>query len=365
MRRIALWALVCLFMSNPAVAKETPKWKIGGDFRVRWEHDQRPERQDRDRGRIRLRIKGQGPLSPDLEMGLEARTGPPENPTSANFSFYNSLNEPETFGFLLDQAFLRYHPEGDRGFEVTIGKSPHLLGVHSPYSKLLWDTDYAPLGVWVGWKEKNWHLRAGNFWLNVLPRFEGFQTQAVHGQVKLTPFEKHELRFDTGFYNFSPTGTMTMGQNLVENRGNATVDFDRDRRADAFMSEFQLLEPQVNYTFPVGDLSVTLGALYVHNLRGVRDRDDGFSAGFELGKLKEAGDWNLFYQYADLQQDAVFSPVVQTDFPLATNFQGHAGGVRTLLDEHLRLDAWVLTSARKVPEGPTNVRYRMDVYVLF
>ena len=59
-------------------------------------------------------------------------------------------------------------------------------------------------------------------------------------------------------------------------------------------------------------------------------------------------------------QDAVFSPVAQDDFPLATNFRGVLAGASYQLDDRWRVDATVYTAQQLSPAGPVQYRYRID-----
>ncbi len=353
----------CLLVESPVArgqpgkipqASPTPpeeSWKIGGDLRLRYELDTvRPGQLNRERGRLRLRLYATGPLSPEWELGVRVRTGNPHSPFSANQPLFNSLGEKEASGFNLDHAYLLYHPDGRYGFQMGLGKSPKFFGDADPSSSLMWASDYAPAGAWVAYEKEKWWLRAGYFTLREFPRYVGADLLSIEGSYAVDLSPSSSLQLEVGYHAFAldrPVRPFT-------NRGNAV-----STPSSTFLSDFQLLEPRLSYNFHFDELPASVSLYYIHNF-GSKAGSEAVSVGATLGESKKEGDWSVFGRYQLVDKDAVFSPVAQDDYPLATNFRGWTAGVSYQLSDFCRLDAWMITAARQMPGGPDQFRYRLD-----
>ena len=357
MKFIVKWTVACLgFGSLHGYAQESqaekvlPDWKFGGDVRLRYEIDTaRPNQLNRQRGRLRLRLTAEGPIGPDWDLGFRVRTGDPHTPYSGNIPLFNSLGEKETFGFNLDQAYLHYHPQGKYGFQLGLGKSPKFFGAANPYDNLMWASDYAPLGVWAAYEQPQWWVRAGYFRLKELPCYVDTDLASFEASYQWELSPDSSLNLEVGYHDFateSPARPFT-------NRGNQILN------KRAFLSDFNLLEPRLTYNFQIGELPASASLYYIHNFRAV-SAGEAFSFGMSLGRTQHEGDWSIFGRYQMVGQDAVFSPVAQDDFSLATNFRGLSTGFSYQVDESCRLDAWMLTTAQNDPSGSQAFRYRLD-----
>ncbi|ODT78389.1 hypothetical protein ABS71_01865 [bacterium SCN 62-11] len=365
-RSLLLCVFALLFSSPHAYAQpasptssfiEEPvtEWKVSGDLRVRYELDTvRPAQLNRERARLRLRLAIRGPLTPEWEAGFRLRTGDPHTPFSGNLPLYNSLGEREARGLNVDQAYLHYRPEGP-GFQMGLGKPPEFFGDGSSYDSLMWASDYSPLGVWLGTVQPNWTLRGGYFTLQDLPHYTGAQLYCLENKLRFPLSDSSELVSETGYYHFQ----LAPGFQPFRNRGNATIDSDRSGSPDAFLSGYQLLEQQIHYRLKVEELPVALGLFYLQNLAAV-EQGRALSAGATIGETRQPGDYSVFARYQWVGQDAVFSPVAQDDFPLATNFRGVLAGASYQLDDRWRVDATVYTAQQLSPAGPVQYRYRID-----
>lgn len=326
-------------------------WKLDGDLRLRYESDTgRQSQLNRERVRLRLRLGLRGSLSEDWSAGFRVRTGDPQTPYSGNAALFNSLGEKETFGFNLDQAYVRYHPKS--GLQVRIGKSAEFCSNATPYDTLMWANDYSPLGIWVGYNQPEWGIRAGYFTLKSQPRYVGAELYAIDADWKVQLSESSELVFDAGYYRFA----MDAPVDPFRNRGNSVI---RGPYGEAFRSSFQLLESQLTYRFKADDLPVAFSVYSLHNF-GAVDSAYALSFGAIVGETRRPGDWSAFCRYQTVGQDSVFSPIAQDDFPLATNFRGVSAGSSYQFDETWRLDCWFLSAARIQPESQTQYRYRLD-----
>ena len=124
-----------------------------------------------------------------------------------------------------------------------------------------------------------------------------------------------------------------ISRSIVEPDGNTAVfdNYNAGNKVDpingGFLSDFHIVNPIVSLTTPVADKPLTFAGEYILNTGAKSDDDaNGYAVGASLGKLVAKGDWNAYYQYQRVQQEAVFSPVAQDDFQQSTNFQGHVFG---------------------------------------
>jgi hypothetical protein len=91
---------------------------------------------------------------------------------------------------------------------------------------------------------------------------------------------------------------------------------------------------------------LTLAAEYFWNTQANNGRDQGFAIGATYGRNQKKGDWRFDYQYQEVEQDAVFSPVAQDDFLLSTNFTGHLFSVWHNFTDDINARFWILIAAR-------------------
>jgi hypothetical protein len=360
-RQILLTALFLGVLSGLAQAQKTtnPTWKFSGDMRLRHEVDtNRPgDRPARQRSRLRLRLKAVGDLSPELQFGTRFRTGNHSNPVSANYSFASSPAQNEAFDVVLDQAYLLYRPQGS-GFSLGVGKLQPLPS-RSALAKMVIDTDYSPAGVRLAWSDENWNLAAGTYILDRTASSAGARAQIAQGGYTWTPAERTTVSAELTYTQIDLLTPLAQSEALAQNASNRTVDRDGDGHPDAFASDFQILQPGVSVKTSLGELPVRFDAHYLWNLGAPSGSNEGLGALLQLGALKEPGDFEGYYRYHRLEDDAVFTPIAQDDFPLMSGFEGQAVGVRYRAAKNTTLHGWVLR-AKPLDSGQTRYRYRMD-----
>ncbi len=95
-------------------------------------------------------------------------------------------------------------------------------------------------------------------------------------------------------------------------------------------------------------MPVVFSGEYIHNHRAFNNQDTGWAAGVAFGEASGNSGRKVFYQYQDIEREAVFSPFVNDDFPYATNYSGHVVGVDQKLCKATILRLWALHSERNV-----------------
>lgn len=339
-----------LFLINPVIGEdEFPKGKISGDFRIRSEFDtnRSNDREDRERGRLRLRLKAVGDLNHQLSGGIQIRSGDSHNPVAANYSFYNSLAENEAFGIVLDQIWLSYKFNKDTS--LTIGKTPLQFNSKTSMGKLIWDSDYSPVGICVAHKVDN----------ETSYRFGSYVLERDGNAIALIGELDKNISNDLSIEFYVLKMLNLSEEAFLYNRGNI-----ENKDTHNFESRFFIISPTINYNSSIGDIPILYSAQYIQNLQSANN-GLGYALGFTAGHNKKARDLSGYYRYQYIEQDAVYSPITQDDFPASVNFKGHLAGIKYLIDANLQLEGWVLTAKPILGEGPEQVRFRLDLLYKF
>src|SRR5229473_1243874 len=110
-----------------ALATAMGRFRFNGDVRVRGEaYNQNCTAvvcQDRNRGRIRVRLGLEGQLSQDFIGGLAIATGSQGDPTTTNETLTNFFDRKT---IALDKGYITYNPVAHNWFSVTGGKLAYL-----------------------------------------------------------------------------------------------------------------------------------------------------------------------------------------------------------------------------------------------
>jgi hypothetical protein len=277
---------------------EKIKWK--GDFRYRYEDiDDDSKSSDRQRHRIRARAALIAKPSDTLELGLGLATGG-DDPVSTNQTLGGGGS---TKDIKLDLAYARWKPNE---FWLAGGK------VSNPYYKpfksaLIWDSDYRPEGIFAGWEGDLFFVHSSYIHLNsdsgsgdedLDESIWGAQIGTRIGPVTLA----------AGYLDIP-----VAGYPLIEIEGDADSFGNSDDGAGHYLYDYELITFGADANFNVADLPLGLYADFVQN-QDADDLDQGYIVGAKLGKAKNRGSWQVQYQYQDLDADATFGLITDSDF---------------------------------------------------
>lgn len=318
-----------------------------GDLRLRYESQFEQDTGDnRHRTRVRLRTGINVDVHDQVVVGARLVTGDPEEVTSTNQSLDDVFDK---FEISLDRVFVRYEPERIPNSWFLGGKFGAPWRTTPIFDGLTWDSDVQPEGVAAGYAFED----AGPFNvidLTVVQLFveETSGTEDAYGTVFQVAAEvdlTDTLDLEGGVTYFSWSDLEienSLNYLLADNNGNAVVGGD-------FESEFGVLHPYAVLTYTGWKLPVALVGEYVNNVRANNDRDQGWSFGASLGAAKARGDWQLFYQWVVLEQDAVLTVVNSDDFTLHSGFRGHHFGLAYQLTDRIQFKPNVYTYYREHP----------------
>jgi hypothetical protein len=312
--RVLLCATVLLTASVRAEDKNwTEKVDLGMDFRYRH------EMQDvegstlgaRHRQRIRARLWLSGEVDENLKLHLRLMTG---NSTemktivSGNETLDdNGAKDP----FYVDMAYAAWNPTESN--QVWLGKFGTPFYRPSK-SQLIWDNDFTPEGVTYSNKYKSdsysSFLHLGAFWMDENNNPNDTQDHGIVGiqvgsEIKLG---EPKLIITLGHYNFVNFKDAA----LVGGSDGGNSTYNNGTR-DAYLFDYQLYEAAIEIQADIAEMP---SSVYVNAVEN-QDPDQenmGFIAGFKIGKIKEAGDWEFIYNYRKVEKDAVIGSLADSNF---------------------------------------------------
>jgi hypothetical protein len=372
--RLSQWGLVIAMLGLGGQAmgqdkgpKEEAKspLKFSGDLRLRWESNFKvPGKRDRHRQRMRFRLNLDHEFNEQIGLHARVRTGSPTSPTSPYQDLGKGFN---SFDFNLSRLYVTYSPEQVKGLTVVAGKFGHPSKRNPVYGELVFDADLNPegiAGVYSGKVEDsvitNYRFIAGEYM--VLEQSGAEDAIAFFAEAAADFKFNDEMKgaASLAFYYFgdqTPDGSTAL---VAANRGNATTG----GTPNDFTSKFTLIHPIFSFTYTGMENPLTVGLEFFLNTDSGSGVDDtGWALGIAYGSPKKPLG-KFYYQYMVVGQDSVYSPLVQDDFLLATNFTGHVFGWKKGLMKNLGMHLW--GSAVALEDGSTSAnddlrwRFRAD-----
>jgi hypothetical protein len=293
-------------------------FKLNGDMRARYEgfYKDSANSVDRNRFRYRLRFGGTATLMDDFEVGFllisQAANG---DPISGNQTLQdNGSKKPVA----IDLAYGKWNPIHDANWNasLTVGKMKNPF----VFSEMVFDGDYTPEGI------------ATELSYNITPdqtvKFigGGFVLDELGGTSQDPYLLGAQLRWDA---NWSPKWKSTVGvaflDILVADRltvGNIpnNINLGNSRDAAGILTEGYnpiVVDASVTYTMEsmptyAGPFPITVGGEFMHNPRA-SVQNDAYAAGVTFGKAGKKGLWEFSYRWKELQGDAWYEELVDSD----------------------------------------------------
>ncbi len=328
-----------------------------GDFRLRHEsiYITGPTH-NRHRERLRFRFGANFEISEELTVGFRARSGNGDDPNSPHHTFSNAF---DSINFNLDRAFAKYNPYWAPSLTVYGGKFGNPMVMNPVYGELVWDADINPEGLAFVWEGENARAVVGGY---VVDERNGGAPVAFEDTTLITAQISGSREIDSnssisgalGYYyysNLTPNGTTTsLADNNFERRGNLMVG-----APELYASDFEILDAYMAYDTTIRCVPVVISGEYIKNDAAINNEDEGYAVGVAAGSTSEPGGRQFFYQYQDIEQEAVFAGFVNDDFPYATNYHGHVIGMNQKLGKATVVRIWALNSERSsLDASPTD-----------
>ncbi len=276
----------------------TDRLSFKADFRDRYEYIDKKGSEIRQRDRVRLRAQLAMKVNEKLSFTLGLATGA-DDPVSTNQSLDGGFS---TKDMRLDLAYFDYQFNDIFGLTGGKMKNPFHRAGKNP---IFWDSDLNPEGFALKFKNDLIHGALVGF--DVEERKTADDTLMFGGQLM------HDINMDNntlivgiGYYDYSNLkGNIPLFDG--KGRGN-TVDAN-----GLLVNDYNIAELFLEYKAKLAAQPFSLYSNYYQNT-AANDADTAYTIGFKLGKVKNAGSWDLGLAYLDVEADAVVGLFNDSDF---------------------------------------------------
>jgi hypothetical protein len=290
-----------------------PKWvenlTLSGDVRVRYqtEDTENDNAVSRTRTRLRLRSGIDAKVNSNWKAGFGLASGN-DDPRSTNQTFENEFQTPD---IRLDYAYGTYTTT-NKIFSLTAGKFKNTIWT---VKDLMWDTDVMPEGL-----STSFNFKASdklNFFVTpvylILDEISAAKDDpammVIQPGMTWKINDKLNLKVAGSYYDFlnvkgtKMTTDHTKGSNSKDAAGLWIYDLD----SMAFDAELGM---------KIGSI-VEYASLFGNYVKSDADSDNtGWLAGIKFGneKVSEFGNWQVIYNYRNLEKDAWAEWLPDSDF---------------------------------------------------
>ena len=278
---------------------DTITWK--GDYRFRYENIDQEGRDDRERYRIRARPALVAKTSATTEVGFGMATGG-DDPVSTNQTLGGGGTHKE---LNLDLAYATW--TGLENTAITGGKF-----VNPFYSveknQLIFDSDFRPEGVGLSWAGDMLFATGTYSFVESDSDKNDYGIWAVQLGAVFEPIDGATLTAAAAYIDIPTKGQPAIYED--DFYGNSFVVVDG---VDVYEYDYKLVNASLGLGITLFDMPFTVYANYVDN----QDADDlatGYLAGVQLGKAKAAGQWEVSYEYEDMDANATLGLLTNSDF---------------------------------------------------
>ncbi|GAB5449698.1 MAG: putative porin [Halioglobus sp.] len=333
-------SIVRLEQQNEASSwTEKVKWK--GDFRYRYEDIEEDGKSDRDRNRIRARAALIASPSDTTEVGLGMASGG-DDPVSTNQTLGGGGS---TKDLRLDLAYFKW--TGLENTYVTMGKFSNPF-YRPQKSGLIWDGDFRPEGLALGWKGDILFATATYSFLESDSKEDDDVIWGGQIGASFDLGESMTLTAALKYLDIPTKGRRALDPDDPDFFGNSSIVVGGE---DVYAVDYNLFNGSVDLSMRVADMPLSLYADYVQN-EDADDLDTGYIAGIKLGKAKKKGSWQVQYQYQVLEADATLGLLTDSDFSGGgTDGEGHKFGVKYALDSKWSIGATYFDTSTGVDLG--------------
>jgi len=299
-----------------------------GDLRLRYDRieSEAPGAETRDRYRFRARFGFTASLFDDLELGVRLTSGS-DDPISNNTSFENNGSKKE---IRFDQVYMKWSPIHTEDWTASFAAGK----MENPYefpSTILFDKDYTPEGAsqYVSYQASENHklsLLVTEFVLDELRPGTG-DPFLMGGQLRWDAKWSSKLSSSVGVAGLSILNPEALGVLAVPYIGQGNTR----TAGGALVNDYDVVyaDAGVTYTFDKAPLYPGAFPIYaygnlIHNY-GADTDNTGYGVGVRFGKAKKKGQWELNYLWTEMEADAWYDQLVESDFG-ATWTTAPAGG---------------------------------------
>lgn len=281
------------------------------DFRLRYENINEQGKNTISRDRIRARAAITADVRKDVTVTVGVATGG-DNPVSTNQTIGG---RGSTHGLHLDLAYFAYAATSQ--LNIIGGRFKNIL--YKPGSStLLWDEDWNPEGFGLAWKRGQWFSNFIGAWQKHDPNNETVFIYGAQAGFNKKITDKVKLTAGLSYYSFDSAAKGSIFGDDDDFFGNSF-----DPVSNRYLYNYRELELFAGIGFEVAGRPATVFVDYVQN-QDASEFETGYVFGFKYGGAKTRGTWQFGYIYMDLEADAAFGLLVESDFGGGgTDARGH------------------------------------------
>ena len=332
--------------------KSTDRIKMNADLRYRFESIDVEGAPDRLRNRVRARVGIKADINENTLLGFELASGS-DDPVSTNQTLGDNFSSK---GVNIDQAYVRFRPTG-QDLDIYAGKFKNTLQ-RVGGNGLIWDGDLRPEGFGVKYGQGNLFINGLGTWIDEAKSGNDVLLLGAQAGISVPAFESAKLIAGLGYYEYtgfdSPTDASADADNVSGNR--LTAD-------GRYVSDFELIEGFAELKLPTNLGKATIYADYVQNL-GAKDNDTGYVFGTKL----KVSDWSLGWAYQDIEADAVYAVLTDSDFGGGgTDAKGHKFSTSYAFNKKVKVGGTLFLNDRNVDFGTEQdyTRFMLDLSVKY
>ena len=380
-RRAWGWALVLVIFATSwslgdgkATASDLlERTEFRGDLRLRYEgfrQDGSFDNDRRDRFRFRLRFGIETRITDRIRVGIQLRSGNPDDPVSDNQSLDGGFTKKD---LAIAQAFADFALDG--GGAIRAGKFDPRKLWH--VSDMQWDDDVVVEGAMERWTAPEHGSLRGvdvRVWQFVLEESGSGDDAYVLGAQVSPAFrlgERQELRVGAGYDHYLNPEVLarrTAGGRLDGNplTNRTFVDGNGDLQ---LVSDFRILSAFAQWKLGGrGRWPVKVSAFAYRNLgtRGIAENEDSaFFARVQVGDYKQPGRMAFRLSRYRSEPDALFYAFMQSDTTRASDLDAWRFDWRVGLRSKGYVNVtWYRVDPESAP-GPTLDRWQVDYILKF
>jgi hypothetical protein len=344
-------------IQSAAVSAGPESWsdriRLDGDFRFRHESIDVENSSSRERKRIRARVNLRADVVDNFEVGFGLATGG-DDPVSTNQTLGGGGSSKNV---VLNLAYADW--EATDGLHVIAGKYRNPL-TRVGGQPLMWDGDWTPEGLALTYKRDWFFANAIGSWFesdtrNSNDNFSWGGQIGAAGEIGGT-----KLKGGVAYYSIKTRGEGTtfgdpsdpgdyFGNTAVEPGGlpcGSTPGTDC-----VFQYDYLLTQAFAEASFKLGGWPAVVYGDYVNN-SDPSDNDTAWAIGTRVGQIKDRGDIQFIYYYADKEADSMFGLVTDSDFGGGgTDNKGHFLMVNFGVNKNLSIGAQYFINEIDVSSG--------------
>jgi len=306
-------------VQETVIVEGAPSWtdrlSMNGDFRFRYENIDEEGDPERNRARVRARANLQADLPGNVEVGFGLATGG-DDPVSANQTLGDGGSSKN---ISLNLAYANWNAA--EGLNLIVGKFKDPL-YRVAKNPMMWDGDWTPEGVAMTYQRNWFFLNALGTWLESDSK-TGNSNFSWGGQVGATgAIGEAKLKGGVGYYAIKTQGDTTYFGDTSDTGdfyGNTAVEIGSGLACGTtgatceYLYDYLLTQVFAEVDIPVAGIPVVLFFDAANN-SDASDNDTAWALGTRIGKVKDRGQWQFSYWYAEKEADSMFGLLTDSDW---------------------------------------------------